>query len=507
MFKSSRRIAALICAAVILLSACSGAPSTPASSEHPANRTPAPGIQLPFVNSATATPTAEPTETPEPTPTQGPIFTEYTVRSGDTLGGISARLNIPIDELMRVNGLTNPNSLQIGQVLKIPAFVAKVGPEVVLLPDSEVVYGPAYKNFDIKAVADKYGGYLSTYTELVDGAERTGPEILQLVAERFSVGPRVLLALLELQGHWVTSSTLTGTQVEYPMGLIDPGRPNLYRQAAWAANQLNAGFYGKLTGRLGILDYTDRERARLAWGINPGTAAIHNVLSKTATWTEWQALVSPGGFLASYKQLFGDPYQYEFKPLVPKNLTQPTLELPLEKGKLWYLTGGPHAGWVEGSPWAAVDFAPADQAGSCWPSAYWVIAAAPGKIVTAENGRVVQDLDGDGFQGTGWSLLYMHQGSEERAQVGDTLKLGDHVGHPSCEGGAAETSHVHFARLYNGVWIAADDAKTPLVLSGWKFSGSSQEYDGAMTRDGETRTAENQRLEAVNGIIPNGDGE
>lgn len=499
------RLVLLICSALFLIACTSqeavptpppGLPPTAASN---------PLISLPIGDASTQTPTAEPTDTPEPSPTPGPVFTEYTVRSGDTLGAISAHFNMSVEELMRVNGLTDPHSLQVGQVLKIPTYIEQVGPDTKILPDSEVVYGPSYKNFDIKTFVANYpNGYLASYFETVDREQRSGAEIIQLVAERFSVGPRALLALMELQSGWVTSSILSSSQIAYPFGLQDGSRVNLYRQASWAANQLNAGYYGKITGRLGILDFTDHERARLAWNINPGTAAIQNVLSKTATWDDWKNLVAVDGYRTTYEKLFGDPARYEVKPLLPKNLKQPLLRLPLEDGKQWYFTGGPHAGWVDGSPWAAVDLAPADQAGSCWPSLYWTVAAAPGIVTASENGRVVLDLDGDGFQGTGWALLYMHQGEDERVQVGAKLKLNDHVGHPSCEGGAAETSHLHFARLYNGQWIPAADPKVPLVLSGWTFSGDSQEYNGAMSRGGETRSAENQRLEKVNDVF--GDG-
>lgn len=464
-------------------------------------RTPRPFFSLGEATTPTAT--AEPTDTPEPTPTEGPLFTEYRVRSGDTLGGISARFNITVEELMKINGLNNPHSLQVDQMLKIPTYVEKVGPATKILPDSEVVYGPAYKNFDIKTFLEKYpDSYLANYNESVEGKNRTGAEIIQLVAERFSVGPRVLLALMELQGKWVTASALDGSQIAFPMGLNDPGRQNLYRQASWAANQLNAGYYGKLTGRLGILEFVDHERARVAYGLNPGTVAVQNVLAKTTVWAEWQTLLAPQGFRATYEKLFGDPYQSQVKPLLPKDLKQPPLLLPMEAGKLWYFTGGPHAGWVDGSPWAAVDFAPADQAGSCWMSSYWSNAAAPGVITSSENGRVIQDLDGDGFQGTGWALLYMHLADQERVAVGAKLKTGDHVGHPSCLGGMAETSHVHFARLYNGQWIPAGDEKIPMMLSGWTFGADSQEYDGAMTRGSEKRTAENQRIQEQNGITP-----
>jgi hypothetical protein len=37
----------------------------------------------------------------------------------------------------------------------------------------------------------------------------------------------------------------------------------------------------------------------------------------------------------------------------------------------------------------------------------------------------------------------------------DAVKTGDRIGHPSCEGGAANATHVHIARRYNGEWIPA----------------------------------------------------
>lgn len=492
----------LLVSLVVLLLGCSGSPpvtAEPLTSPQILDAgTRAPG----GAPTASALETSEPEDTPEPTPTQGPLYVEYTVRNGDTLGGISQRFNISVEELMKANGLSDPHALQVGQVLKIPAWVEKVGPADSIIPDSELVYGPAYKDFSVQATADQFGGYLSQYSERVDGASTTGPQIVQLVAERFSVGPRVLLALIELQGGWVTSPAVGATSLAYPAGLVDPGRSGLYKQLAWAANKLNEGYYGKVYGHGGIMTFPDGERARLAWGLNAGTAALHNMLSKTADWDEWEHLVGRDGFLATYEKLFGDPMSYQVKPLLPKNLTQPVLRLPLQDGKLWYFTGGPHAGWVDGSPWAAVDFAPADQAGSCWMSTFWTIAAAPGVITTAEHGRVVLDLDGDGFPGTGWALLYMHTGEDERVEVGTQVKTGDRIGHPSCEGGAAQTSHLHFARLYNGQWIPAGDARVPMVLSGWVFSEQQQEYDGIMRRGNETREAQNMRVDEVNGIIP-----
>ena len=62
-----------------------------------------------------AIPTPSATVPPSPTPVT------YTVQPGDTLGAISAKLDIPIENLMAANGLSNPDSLSAGQVLTLPS--------------------------------------------------------------------------------------------------------------------------------------------------------------------------------------------------------------------------------------------------------------------------------------------------------------------------------------------------------------------------------------------------
>jgi hypothetical protein len=113
-----------------------------------------------------------------------------------------------------------------------------------------------------------------------------------------------------------------------------------------------------------------------------------------------------------------------------------------------------------------------------------VTAVGDGPIVRSRNGEVVQDLDGDGNEQTGWVVLYMHIHSIDRVQPGEVLHAGDRIGHPSCEGGVSNGTHLHLARRYNGEWIAADGA-LPFELDGWISSGLGAEYDGIMTRGDE----------------------
>jgi murein DD-endopeptidase MepM/ murein hydrolase activator NlpD len=87
----------------------------------------------------------------------------------------------------------------------------------------------------------------------------------------------------------------------------------------------------------------------------------------------------------------------------------------------------------------------------------WVLAAAPGIVVRTGKGIVIVDMDGDGLEETGWSLMYLHIATNEKVPVGTVLERGSRIGHPSCEGGSATGTHVHLARKYNGEWINATD--------------------------------------------------
>ena len=51
-----------------------------------------------------------------------------TVRSGETLSDIAARYDVSVDSLMRLNGINDPDYLEIGTRLKVPGQAAAAGP-------------------------------------------------------------------------------------------------------------------------------------------------------------------------------------------------------------------------------------------------------------------------------------------------------------------------------------------------------------------------------------------
>jgi hypothetical protein len=209
---------------------------------------------------------------------------------------------------------------------------------------------------------------------------------------------------------------------------------------------------------------------------------------------KWITAVNVDGLAQSFIELFGYPFDLTYSPLIPSDLTQPELQLPFEEGVTWLFSGGPHGGWDTGSAWAALDFAPLDEDLGCRPSDDWVVAVADGIITRADHGAVVQSIDGDPYDQTGWSILYMHIDMNDSVKIGTNLLKGEKVGHPSCEGGVSTGTHVHIARRYNGEWIPADQ-NLPFIMDGWVSQGSGYEYQGQMTRGDQSVRAEDTKTD------------
>lgn len=86
----------------------------------------------------TIPPTPVPTPVPSPQPTEAPSApTEqvYVVKRGDTLFSIARRYGVPLADLAAHNGIVNPNRIYAGQVLRIPA-----GPPTQPPAGTETVY-------------------------------------------------------------------------------------------------------------------------------------------------------------------------------------------------------------------------------------------------------------------------------------------------------------------------------------------------------------------------------
>jgi murein DD-endopeptidase MepM/ murein hydrolase activator NlpD len=421
---------------------------------------------------------------------------QYTVAPGDTLGQIAVRFGVSVDQIAQENELANANLLEVGQTLIIPIpDLQNRGPGFKIIPDSELVNGPYSILFDVEEFVQMQGGFLASYYEEIGDQSYSGAQIVQQIARDYSVNPRLLLAALEHQSGWLTNPQPKKSEQDYPMGWADPQRKGLFRQLSWAANSLNRGYYLWRASEVGTWILPDGSVVPIDPTINAGTAAVQHFYALLYDRAAWEKNVSPDGLFATYNALFGYPFDYAIEPLLPADLLQPTLQLPFEPGATWYFTGGPHSGWGDGSAWAALDFAPPGEALGCVQNDAWVTAVANGLILRSENGVVMQDLDGDGLEQTGWVILYLHIDTRDRVPAGTMVQAGQHVGHPSCEGGVSSGTHLHLARKYNGEWIPAGHT-LPFILDGWLASGTGKEYDGYLTRKA-------QQLEAYAGISSN----
>jgi len=358
----------------------------------------------------------------------------------------------------------------------------KNGPEFKIIPDSELVFSPSTVGFDLYHFVRSTQGYLSQYQEEVQGELLNGADICNRIAREYSVNPRLLLSLLEYLSHWVTLSN-PGDDLLYPLGFREADHSGLYRQLSWAANILNRGYYTFRVNGLHQLSLRDGQSVNLGLSLNAGSAAIQYFFAQIMTYPDWEMAVSPLGLYAVFTHLFGEPLAMSIDPLVPPGTHQPDLTLPFRPGDVWNFSAGPHSAWGDSAAWAALDFIPPGGQYGCSQSKAWAVAAADGLVVRSANGMVMLDLDQDGYEQTGWNLLYLHIATQERVPFGSMVHTGDHIGHPSCEGGPSSGTHLHIARRYNGEWIPADQ-DLPFNLDGWISQGYGKEYDGRLIRNG-----------------------
>ncbi len=427
---------------------------------------------------------------PTVTPTLLPPYT-YATQSGDYLANLSVRFGVLTSQISSAQPIQPEGLLKPGQLLIIPRVLKTTSPSTQILPDSEVVYSPASLDLDVKAFVKKSGGRLNSYNEYLGNGAHTGAEVVLMVAQDNSISPRLLMALLDYQSHWVNGQPSNMLQEEYPLGFSDVNYRKLFQQLTWAARQLSIGYYGWRDGTLTSVIFTDGTTLRLSPELNAGTVAVQYFFSRLYDQREWSStLYTENGFPALYEKLFGSPWvrAQTFEPLFPPGLVQPPLELPFYFDRVWSFSGGPHPAWAADSPRAALDFAPGSTEPGCIPSQEWVVAPAPGLVIRSADGVVIEDLDGDGNEQTGWVLLFLHIATDKRIPAGTRLNLNDPIGHPSCEGGIATGTHFHMARKYNGEWILAD-GPLPFVLSGWRSHAGPKDYEGTLTKDSKTVTA------------------
>lgn len=455
---------------------------------------PPPAATVAPVKTLTPPPTVTALPTPDweatPLPTRAPFAVGHTLpyitQTGDTVFAVAAHFNTTPEEILAMNpGVSPTQTLASGQALTIPAYWFPLGGSPYqIIPDSEFVYGPSTIGFDIDAFVQSQPGYLRELSGFVGERHRTSGQTVLYVAQQYSVNPRLLLALMEWRSGALSRADAPPEVRSNPFG--DLGRvTGFYSQLRHVSQQLSLGYYGWRTGSLRSLLLRDSTTSRPDAYQTAGTVGVHYWFAQLYDLDAFNAAISPEGFGATYRALWGDPFA-QVTDVLTGDLTQPELALPFDVKETWAFTGGPHPVWGENSPWAALDFAPAGVPG-CSATEKWVAAPAPGVVVRSGDSLLVLDLDGDGYEQTGWVLFFFHLAEAGLTPANTQLDLGGPIGHPSCEGGTSTGTHVHLGRKYNGEWIPADGilpGLVPFEMGGWTAQKGQEPYQGRMMRLG-----------------------
>ena len=464
-------------AVLLLASACGSPPAAP--------------MQL--INlTEEATAVEEPIATPQPTrPAYDPgQRVEYIAQTGDTLPALAVRFNTTEEEIRAANPIIpeQVTTMPPGLPMQIPIYYrAYWGSQYQIIPDSQFINGPAVLDFDTEEFVSAQAGWLKNYRGAAGKETLTGAQIVDQVATTFSISPRLLLALLEYRSGALSQPDLAPELRVYPLGYHDQFHRGLHLQLVWAANSLNDTYYRWRAGKLIEFDRPGGAIYRPDPWQNAASASLQYFFNVNLPSSEFETAISPQGFAATFNNLFGNPWEDD-QPHLPGSLLQPELRLPFTSGDTWAFTGGPHTGWGNGQPYAALDFAPSLTSRGCVSTNTWATAPADGLVVRTGEGILVLDLDGDGDERTGWVIFFLHLGEEGRAPVGRYVLAGQPIGHPSCEGGESTGTHIHVARKYNGEWIMADGALA-FVMEGWQAHEGEDEYLGTLTRPGFTVVA------------------
>ncbi len=459
----------------MLLSACAQA-NPPAMNENLPGGLDEPSVSNPQVTPLPTRPVYAPGE-----------LVDYIAQTGDTLPAIASHFNTTVKEILEANPIIpkDATTMPPGLPMKIPIYYRPFwGSPYQILPDSLFVNGPAQLDFNAVEFVDSQPGWFKHYSFFLGNATRRGGELINYIADQFSISPRLLLAILEYLSGGLSQPEIPENVDRFLLYRTDNEHRALALQLVQLANTLNNGYYGWRSGALTEFSRSDSSLERPDPWQNAASVALQYTFSQFMDNQRYYQAIHAEGLQKTYEHLFGNPWEGT-SDHIPGSLTQPQFLLPFPAGKTWAYTGGPHTGWGSGAPFAAVDFAPLGSIAGCGISSEFATAIADGVVTRTGPGYLTLDLDGDGDDRTGWVVFYLHLSSTEMVKTGTVVKAGDPLGHPSCEGGNATGSHVHIARKYNGEWIAADSA-LPFNMEGWVPINGSVPYEGKLTRYGRT---------------------
>ena len=364
---------------------------------------------------------------------------------------------------------TAPTTRPAAAVPTAPAAAPTVAPTALPAEPRDPLFDPRRLSYDhgfngpeIQAFLEARGSPLRDVRFQVGSRSQSFTDVLVSLSSLYSLSPRLLLALIDLQSGLVSSSNASPEQLAWALGYRGDGggRRGLYSQLRWAAREL----------RYAVRDYSTRgDDALPPLAFADGTLQDVSADLPFSRYVLARALaptVAPGslgarldGLVNSYARLFGDPREPPIDWPAP---AQPFLTRPMEQnfpitsffdhdapflrqnGSLFTYWGRAetdsafaydgHTGWDYG-------IGPPDK----------VLAAAPGVVTFAGNSddgcatpaRAVIIDHGNGYRTLSWHLASI------AVEAGQQVERGQELG-VAGESGCAIGAHLHFQVQYLG---------------------------------------------------------
>lgn len=343
-----------------------------------------------------------------------------------------------------------------------PAPTAAPAPRDALFDPRRISYEHGFNGPEIQAFLEAQGSPLKDVRFQVGGRSHSFTDALVSLSSLYSLNPRLILALIDLQSGLVSSTSASPEQLAWALGYRGDGggRRGLYSQLRWAAREL----------RYAVRDYALRgdgppPALRFADGssqeLGADTPFSRYVLARALAPT-----VSPGGLgprldglVTSYARLFGDPRE---PPAGWPGPAEPFLTRPMERNfpvtsffdhdaPFLAKNGTVHTYWGR----AESDLAFAYDGHTGWDFAMSpldrVLAAADGVVTFAGNSddgcatpaRGVVIDHGNGYRTLSWHLASI------AVEAGQTVVRGQELG-VAGESGCVTGPHLHFQVQYLG---------------------------------------------------------
>jgi murein DD-endopeptidase MepM/ murein hydrolase activator NlpD len=323
--------------------------------------------------------------------------------------------------------------------------------------DRRFTYEPGFYAPQIQAFLDTQPGTLKGLSFVVGERRHSFAEVLTGQASYFSVNPKVILALLELQSRTLSTASPASDQLGWAMGYRgeNGNRRGLTSQVRWAVKQL---FYARRDyAQRAPLTYADSSSTPLRPDMSLSEYGLAYVLAPTTTPAALPGLLR--AFQETYTRLFEDPRTAPAGWPAP---AAPFLSWPLEKPlpiTSFFDHGGPFLSRTPGGGvvtyWGRheTDIAFAYTGHDGWDYAAappdMALAAADGEVVfagNADDGCATQAVILD--HGNGYRTLYWHL-ARVNVSIGDRAVRSQPIGMVG-ESGCVTGPHLHFGVQYLG---------------------------------------------------------